>query len=89
MCRCVAAKGDDAPECDKFAKYYRALCPGEWVCISMMNIFYYLLGTRICLSNKIYLQIYRLADFKFLSIDCLSGLLHGNGIASFALLVVI
>ncbi|KAG9144280.1 hypothetical protein Leryth_016936 [Lithospermum erythrorhizon] len=29
--RCVAAKGDDAPECDKFAKYYRALCPGEWV----------------------------------------------------------
>ncbi|XP_058747759.1 cytochrome c oxidase subunit 6b-1-like [Vicia villosa] len=29
--RCVAAKGDDAQECDKFAKYYRALCPGEWV----------------------------------------------------------
>jgi cytochrome c oxidase subunit 6b len=29
--RCVDAKGDDAPECDKFAKYYRALCPGEWV----------------------------------------------------------
>ncbi|KAK9749016.1 hypothetical protein RND81_02G096500 [Saponaria officinalis] len=27
--RCVAAKGDD--ECDKFAKYYRSLCPGEWV----------------------------------------------------------
>ncbi|CAH1443862.1 unnamed protein product [Lactuca virosa] len=29
--RCVAAKGDGAPECDKFAKYYRSLCPGEWV----------------------------------------------------------
>ncbi|KAG8063167.1 hypothetical protein GUJ93_ZPchr0003g17853 [Zizania palustris] len=29
--RCVAAKGEDAPECDKFVKYYRALCPGEWV----------------------------------------------------------
>ncbi|KAF5955324.1 hypothetical protein HYC85_008180 [Camellia sinensis] len=29
--RCVAAKGEGAPECDKFAKYYRALCPGEWV----------------------------------------------------------
>ncbi|XP_059631314.1 cytochrome c oxidase subunit 6b-1-like [Cornus florida] len=29
--RCVAAKGDSAPECDKFAKYYRSLCPGEWV----------------------------------------------------------
>ncbi|KAK8691922.1 hypothetical protein V6N13_075414 [Hibiscus sabdariffa] len=26
-----AAKGEDAPECDKFAKYYRALCPGEWI----------------------------------------------------------
>nr|VDD06891.1 unnamed protein product [Brassica rapa] len=29
--RCVAAKGDDAPECDKFAKFYRSLCPSEWV----------------------------------------------------------
>ncbi|CAH9053189.1 unnamed protein product [Cuscuta epithymum] len=29
--RCVASKGDSAPECDKFAKYYRSLCPGEWV----------------------------------------------------------
>lgn len=29
--RCIAAKGDDAPECQKFAKYYRALCPGEWI----------------------------------------------------------
>ncbi|WOG91570.1 hypothetical protein DCAR_0310819 [Daucus carota subsp. sativus] len=29
--RCIAAKGEDAPECDKFAKYYRSLCPGEWV----------------------------------------------------------
>ncbi|KAL5124908.1 Cytochrome c oxidase subunit 6b-1 [Glycine soja] len=30
--RCVAAKGEGAPECDKFAKYYRSLCPGEWFC---------------------------------------------------------
>ncbi|GJS36061.1 cytochrome c oxidase subunit 6B-1-like protein [Tanacetum coccineum] len=29
--RCVAAKGEDASECDKFAKYYRSLCPGEWI----------------------------------------------------------
>jgi cytochrome c oxidase subunit 6b len=29
--RCVAAKGEGAPECDKFAKFYRSLCPGEWV----------------------------------------------------------
>ncbi|KAL3592294.1 hypothetical protein D5086_010934 [Populus alba] len=28
--RCVAAKGEDASECDKFAKYYRSLCPSEW-----------------------------------------------------------
>ncbi|KAF0908052.1 hypothetical protein E2562_022902 [Oryza meyeriana var. granulata] len=29
--RCVAAKGEDAPECEKFAKYYRSLCPSEWI----------------------------------------------------------
>lgn len=29
-CRCVAAKGD-TDDCQKFAKYYRSLCPGEWV----------------------------------------------------------
>lgn len=29
--RCVAAKGEGAPECDKFAKYYRSICPGEWI----------------------------------------------------------
>jgi len=33
--RCVAAKGDDAPECDKFAKFYRSLCPSEWVHFSL------------------------------------------------------
>lgn len=29
--RCVAAKGEGAPECNKFKKYYRSLCPDEWV----------------------------------------------------------
>ncbi|KAL2512694.1 Cytochrome c oxidase subunit 6b-1 [Abeliophyllum distichum] len=29
--RCVAAKGEDASECNKFAKFYRSLCPGEWI----------------------------------------------------------
>ncbi|XP_042493208.1 cytochrome c oxidase subunit 6b-1-like isoform X2 [Macadamia integrifolia] len=29
--RCIAAKGEGAPECDKFAKFYRSLCPSEWV----------------------------------------------------------
>ncbi|CAN0889957.1 Cytochrome c oxidase subunit 6b-3 [Linum grandiflorum] len=28
--RCVAAKGEDATDCQKFSKYYRSLCPGEW-----------------------------------------------------------
>uniref|UniRef100_A0A453CB69 Uncharacterized protein n=1 Tax=Aegilops tauschii subsp. strangulata TaxID=200361 RepID=A0A453CB69_AEGTS len=28
--RCVSAKGDEAAECEKFAKYYRSLCPAEW-----------------------------------------------------------
>ncbi|XP_020580901.1 cytochrome c oxidase subunit 6b-1-like [Phalaenopsis equestris] len=29
--RCINAKGEGAPECEKFAKYYRSLCPGEWI----------------------------------------------------------
>ncbi|XP_054788909.1 cytochrome c oxidase subunit 6b-1-like [Prosopis cineraria] len=29
--RCIAAKREGAPECEKFAKYYRSLCPGEWI----------------------------------------------------------
>ncbi|RWR89946.1 cytochrome c oxidase subunit 6b-1-like protein [Cinnamomum micranthum f. kanehirae] len=29
--RCIAAKGDGASECQKFSKYYRSLCPGEWI----------------------------------------------------------
>ncbi|KAK7329872.1 hypothetical protein VNO77_24053 [Canavalia gladiata] len=29
--RCLAAKGENSGECEKFAKYYRSLCPGEWV----------------------------------------------------------
>ncbi|XP_066362612.1 uncharacterized protein [Miscanthus floridulus] len=28
--RCVAAKGEAGPECEKFPKYYRSLCPSEW-----------------------------------------------------------
>lgn len=30
-CNCAASKGNDARECEKFAKFYRSLCPGEWV----------------------------------------------------------
>ncbi|KAL6520685.1 Cytochrome c oxidase subunit 6b-2 [Orobanche minor] len=29
--RCVAAKGEESNDCGKFAKYYRSLCPGEWI----------------------------------------------------------
>jgi cytochrome c oxidase subunit 6b len=29
--KCASEKGDDARECKKYAKYYRSLCPGDWV----------------------------------------------------------
>eukprot|EP00249_Psilotum_nudum_P002682 c15805_g1_i2 orf=154-630(+) len=29
--RCVREKGEEVPECEKFARYYRSLCPGEWI----------------------------------------------------------
>jgi len=29
--KCAAEKGEDAKECKKYARYYRSLCPGEWV----------------------------------------------------------
>ncbi|MBA0746209.1 hypothetical protein Gogos_008748 [Gossypium gossypioides] len=61
--RCVAAKGEDASECDKFAKFYRALCPGEWVHRSMerakgeryfsrSSVKWYFSGNPVKLSNE-------------------------------------
>uniref|UniRef100_A0A0V0GSH2 Putative ovule protein n=1 Tax=Solanum chacoense TaxID=4108 RepID=A0A0V0GSH2_SOLCH len=38
--RCVAAKGDEAADCERFAKYYRALCPGEWVSHVLINLYF-------------------------------------------------
>ncbi|CAN6465898.1 unnamed protein product [Victoria cruziana] len=29
--KCIQAKWEGAPECDKFARYYRSLCPSEWI----------------------------------------------------------
>jgi len=29
--RCIQAKGEEAEECNKYAKYYRSLCPNEWI----------------------------------------------------------
>ncbi|KAG0479904.1 hypothetical protein HPP92_010762 [Vanilla planifolia] len=32
--RCIAAKGDNSDgsaDCEKFSRYYRSLCPEEWV----------------------------------------------------------
>ncbi|XP_039019140.1 cytochrome c oxidase subunit 6b-2-like [Hibiscus syriacus] len=29
--RCLAAKGKGSNQCERFAKYYRSLCPGEWI----------------------------------------------------------
>ncbi|KHN24387.1 Cytochrome c oxidase subunit 6b-3, partial [Glycine soja] len=28
---CMAAKGENSGESERFSKYYRSLCPGEWV----------------------------------------------------------
>merc|ERR1712216_521815 len=29
--KCKAQKGEDDEECEKYAKYYRSLCPTDWV----------------------------------------------------------
>ncbi|XP_002965634.2 cytochrome c oxidase subunit 6b-1 isoform X2 [Selaginella moellendorffii] len=29
--KCRKERGPDAPECDKYARYYRSLCPSEWI----------------------------------------------------------
>ncbi|XP_072953402.1 cytochrome c oxidase subunit 6b-2-like [Typha angustifolia] len=29
--KCLIAKGKEGGECEKFAKYYRSLCPVEWI----------------------------------------------------------
>ena len=29
--RCVAQKGEGAPECEAYQKAYRSLCPAEWL----------------------------------------------------------
>ncbi|KDP38756.1 hypothetical protein JCGZ_04109 [Jatropha curcas] len=44
--RCLAAKGEESNECERFAKYYRALCPGEWV--SDTKLFVHLQLTEKC-----------------------------------------
>lgn len=53
--RCLNAKGDDAGVCEKFAKYYRSLCPGEWVSISFyfwqLPLFAMILEKYILLSK--------------------------------------
>ncbi|PIA46076.1 hypothetical protein AQUCO_01600390v1 [Aquilegia coerulea] len=36
--RCLAAKGEESGECNKFAKYYRSLCPGEWKYFSIIDV---------------------------------------------------
>lgn len=54
-CRCVAAKGDGSSECEKFAKYYRSLCPGEWVSSLISIVFSWTIfyGTFTCKVGKI------------------------------------
>ena len=35
--RCAAEKGEDDEDCKKYAKYYRSICPGDWVCTSLCS----------------------------------------------------
>lgn len=44
----MAAKGDDASECEKFAKFYRSLCPGEWVSLLLVLLLY----INLCIKHK-------------------------------------
>ncbi|KAK4557636.1 hypothetical protein RGQ29_007411 [Quercus rubra] len=29
--KCIQKKGKHAPKCEKFADYYRSMCPLEWI----------------------------------------------------------
>ncbi|KAJ7547083.1 hypothetical protein O6H91_08G068300 [Diphasiastrum complanatum] len=29
--KCVKEKGEDNSDCEKYARWYRSLCPGEWI----------------------------------------------------------
>ncbi|KAH7438740.1 hypothetical protein KP509_04G029200 [Ceratopteris richardii] len=29
--RCRKVKGEDDPDCEKYGRYYRSLCPSEWI----------------------------------------------------------
>ncbi|KAH7294586.1 hypothetical protein KP509_27G008400 [Ceratopteris richardii] len=29
--KCVSVKGQEDSDCDKYARYYRSLCPSEWI----------------------------------------------------------
>jgi hypothetical protein len=58
----VNAKGDDAGDCEKFAKYYRSLCPGEWVSGFVANchynISYCVLVKRIIIEFLIAISVF-------------------------------
>ena len=57
LSRCLAAKGDGASECQKFSKYYRSLCPGEWVC-----------SISICMQGNLFV-FYPLFNVRSVNID--------------------
>ena len=50
--RCVAAKGNESGACEKFAKYYRALCPGEWVS-AIISCYLFVLTISSCMFECI------------------------------------
>lgn len=70
--RCIQAKGEEAEECNKYAKYYRSLCPNEWVCLFScnMNLYYSFLQfmyfcSVLCVVFLAYL-VFKFPSFPFL-----------------------
>lgn len=44
--RCTEKKGKKDPECEKLAKYFRTLCPTEWVTIQSKTFIYLFRTTK-------------------------------------------
>ncbi|KAE8776626.1 thioredoxin-like 3-1, chloroplastic [Hordeum vulgare] len=60
--RCVSAKGDEAAECEKFVKYYRSLCPAEWILGVELN------GLSFCCNSRCIMRELARSDLQTASV---------------------
>ena len=67
ICRCLAAKGEESSECQRFAKYYRSLCPGEWVSAIAIKINFFLVCFDLAISSNMFgcIMVDRLNELYF------------------------